>query len=68
MSFTIYRWEINVRSSTIIGFVGGGGIGFYLYQWIFKGDYRAIGSAFIAIVIIVMILDFVSARIRARLV
>jgi phosphonate transport system permease protein len=68
MSFTIYRWDINVRTSTIIGFVGGGGIGFYLYQWIIKGDYRAIGSAFIAIVIIVMILDFVSARIRARLV
>jgi phosphonate transport system permease protein len=68
MSFTIYRWDINVRTSTIIGFVGGGGIGFYLYQWIIKGDYRAIGSAFIAIVIIVMILDFVSARVRARLV
>jgi phosphonate transport system permease protein len=68
MSFTIYRWDINVRTSTIIGFVGGGGIGFYLYQWIIKGDYRAVGSSFIAIVIIVMILDFVSARIRARLV
>jgi phosphonate transport system permease protein len=68
MSFTIYRWDINVRTSTIIGFVGGGGIGFYLYQWIIKGDYRAVGSAFIAIVIIIMILDFVSARIRARLV
>jgi phosphonate transport system permease protein len=68
MSFTIYRWDINVRTSTIIGFVGGGGIGFYLYQWIIKGDYRAVGSSFIAIVIIVMILDFLSARIRARLV
>jgi len=31
-AFTIYRWDINVRSSTIIGFVGGGGIGFYLVQ------------------------------------
>jgi phosphonate transport system permease protein len=68
MSFTIYRWDINVRTSTIIGFVGGGGIGFYLYQWIIKGDYSAVGSTFIAIVIIVMILDFVSARLRARLV
>jgi phosphonate transport system permease protein len=68
MSFTIYRWDINVRTSTIIGFVGGGGIGFYLWQWIIKGDYSAVGSAFIAIVVIVMILDFVSARIRARLV
>jgi phosphonate transport system permease protein len=67
-SFTMYRWDINVRTSTIIGFVGGGGIGFYLYQWIIKGDFRAVGASFVAIAIIVMILDFVSARIRARLV
>ncbi len=67
-SFTIYRWDINVRTSTIIGFVGGGGIGFYLYQWIIKGDFRAVGSSFIAIAIIVMALDYLSARIRARLV
>ncbi len=67
-SFTIYRWDINVRTSTIIGFVGGGGIGFYLYQWIFKGDFRAVGASFIAIAIIVVTLDYVSAKIRARLV
>jgi phosphonate transport system permease protein len=67
-SFTMYRWDINVRTSTIIGFVGGGGIGFYLYQWIFKGDFRAVGSSFIAIAIIVITLDYVSARVRARLI
>jgi phosphonate transport system permease protein len=67
-SFTMYRWDINVRTSTIIGFVGGGGIGFYLYQWIFKGDFRAVGASFIAIAIIVVTLDYVSARIRVRLV
>jgi phosphonate transport system permease protein len=67
-SFTMYRWDINVRTSTIIGFVGGGGIGFYLYQWIFKGDFRAVGASFIAIAIIVVALDYVSARIRVRLV
>jgi phosphonate transport system permease protein len=67
-SFTLFRWDINVRTSTIIGFVGGGGIGFYLYQWIIKGDYRAVSSSFIAIAVIVIVLDFVSARVRARLV
>lgn len=67
-SFTVYRWDINVRTSTIIGFVGGGGIGFYLYQWILKGDFRAVGSSFIAIAIIVITLDYFSARVRARLV
>lgn len=67
-SFTMYRWDINVRTSTIIGFVGGGGIGFYLYQWIIKGDFHPVGSAFIAIAVIVLALDAVSAQVRARLV
>ncbi len=67
-SFTLFRWDINVRTSTIIGFVGGGGIGFFLYQWIIKGDFRAVGSSFIAIAVIVIVLDFVSARLRTRLV
>jgi len=67
-SFTLFRWEINVRTSTIIGFVGGGGIGFYLYQWIIKGDFQAVSSSFIAIAVIVIVLDLISAKIRARLV
>ena len=34
LAYTFYRWDINIRMSTIIGFVGGGGIGFLLQQWI----------------------------------
>lgn len=67
-ALTIYRWDINVRSSTIIGFVGGGGIGFFLWQWIILQDYRAVGTSFVAIAVVVIILDFFSARIRERLV
>lgn len=67
-ALTIYRWDINVRSSTIIGFVGGGGIGFFLWQWIILQDFRAVGTAFVAIAVVVIILDFFSARIRERLV
>ncbi len=66
-ALTIYRWDINVRSSTIIGFVGGGGIGFFLYQWILLGDYRAVSASFIAIAVVVILLDFFSARLRERL-
>ncbi len=65
---TIYRWDINVRSSTIIGFVGGGGIGFFLWQWIILQDFSAVGSSFVAIAVVVVILDFFSAKIRERLV
>jgi phosphonate transport system permease protein len=67
-SFTIYRWDINVRSATIIGLVGGGGIGFFLIQWIQINDLRAVSAAFIAIAAVVIALDFLSAKIRERLV
>jgi len=68
VSFTIYRWDINVRMSTVIGMVGGGGIGFVLIQWIRLLDYKAAGIAVWFIAITVTILDYVSAEIRARFV
>lgn len=68
LAFTIYRWDINVRMSTILGFVGGGGIGFLIVQWQRLSQWRAIGAAFWSIMIIVAILDYVSAKARERLV
>jgi len=68
ISFTIYRWDINVRSATVIGMVGGGGIGLYLIQWIQINQLRAVSAAFIAIAVVVILLDYLSARVRERLV
>jgi len=68
VSFTIYRWDINIRLSTVIGLVGGGGIGFLLIQWMRLLDYRAAGIAIWFITITVAILDYVSAEIRERFV
>ncbi len=68
VSFTIYRWDINVRMSTVIGLVGGGGIGFVLIQWIRLFDYKSAGIAVWFIATTVAILDFVSANIRERFV
>lgn len=67
-AFTIYRWDINVRSSTIVGLVGGGGIGFFLVQWINLSDFRAVSASFIAILVVVVTMDLVSAAIRERLI
>ncbi|MFP4484245.1 MAG: phosphonate ABC transporter, permease protein PhnE [Spirochaetota bacterium] len=67
ISFSIYRWDINVRMSTVIGLVGGGGIGFLLVQYIRLLDYRSAGIAVWFIAITVAVLDYVSAEIRARL-
>lgn len=66
-ALTIYRWDINVRSSTIIGFVGGGGIGFFLWQWILLGDYPAVSASFITIAVVVIVMDYFSAQLRAQL-
>jgi phosphonate transport system permease protein len=68
VSFTIYRWDINIRMSTIIGMVGGGGIGFVLMQWIRLLDYKAAGIAVWFIAITVAVLDYVSSEIRERFV
>ena len=67
LSFTIYHWDINVRISTIIGFVGGGGIGYFLSQAINSFQYSKAGAALLAIVIVVWALDFFSAEARKRL-
>jgi phosphonate transport system permease protein len=68
IAFTMYRWDINVRMSTIIGFVGGGGIGFLLQQQISLLRYSEAGVSILAIAIVVTVLDNVSAIIRERMI
>jgi phosphonate ABC transporter permease subunit PhnE len=66
IAFTMYRWDINVRMSTIIGFVGGGGIGFLLQQNINLLNYRGAAAQMLAIAIVVAAMDYVSSRLRER--
>ena len=68
ISFTLYRWDINVRMSTIIGFAGGGGIGFLLQQNIRLLNYQAASVNMLAIGIVVASMDYLSSRIRERIV
>ena len=68
IAYIFYRWDINVRMSTIIGFVGGGGIGFVLNRTINLTAYSQASVMIIAIAIVVTILDNVSARIRSRII
>jgi phosphonate ABC transporter permease subunit PhnE len=68
ISFTMYRWDINVRMSTIIGFAGGGGIGFLLQQNIRLLDYRAASTQMIAIALVVATMDYTSSALRKRFV
>jgi phosphonate transport system permease protein len=67
-AFALYRWDINVRMSTIIGFVGGGGIGFILAQNIQRNLYRQASVNMLAIALVVATLDYASAKIRSRII
>jgi phosphonate ABC transporter permease subunit PhnE len=66
ISFTMYRWDINVRMSTIIGFVGGGGIGFLLQQNMNLLNYRGAAAQILAIAVVVATMDYISSRLRER--
>ncbi|MFH2040646.1 MAG: ABC transporter permease subunit [Chloroflexota bacterium] len=66
ISYTMYRWDINVRMSTIIGFVGGGGIGFLLQQNINLLNYSAASTQMLAIAFVVASMDYISSVLRER--
>ncbi|MGE5085848.1 MAG: phosphonate ABC transporter, permease protein PhnE [Bacillota bacterium] len=67
ISFTLYRWDINVRMATIIGLVGGGGIGTMLIQYQGQAMWREVGCIIAVIAVVVWALDQASAYIREAL-
>ncbi len=68
IAFTIYRWDINVRLSTVIGFVGGGGLGFLLIQYINLLQWRQAATAVWAITLVVAAMDYLSAAVREKVI
>jgi phosphonate transport system permease protein len=67
VSFTIYRWDINVRMATVIGLVGGGGIGTMLIQYQGQALWAEVGCIVVVIAVVVWLLDTSSAYIREAL-
>lgn len=67
-SFTLYRFETNVRSATVLGIVGAGGIGQPLYENIRSFQYSETASIIIIVVITVSLIDLLSSRIRKFLI
>jgi phosphonate transport system permease protein len=68
LSYILYRLETNIRAATVLGFVGAGGIGFYLQTYLRMIDYAAASTVLLVTVLMVMVVDFASSRLRARLV
>lgn len=68
ISYLIYQWDINIRMATIIGFAGGGGIGLTLTTFFGSLQYHKAGTVVAAIVIVVALMDFASAKLRQDLI
>jgi phosphonate transport system permease protein len=68
VSYTLYRFEINFRVSIILGFVGAGGVGFLIQETMRSGKYDQMIILVALVVLMVNILDFISATVRRRLV
>ena len=68
LSYILYRLETNIRAATVLGFVGAGGIGFYLQTYLRMIDYPAASTALLVTIVMVMVVDAASSRLRAQLV
>lgn len=68
ISYSLYRFESNVRSASVVGMVGAGGIGVILWEIIRSFQYTETCAVMIIIVVTVTVLDVISARIRKSLI
>jgi phosphonate transport system permease protein len=68
VSYTLLRFEINVRESAVMGFVGAGGIGQDLIEAIRKFYYSDVSAILLLILITVALIDTITSRIRHHLI
>jgi phosphonate transport system permease protein len=64
ISYSLYRFESNVRSASVVGMVGAGGIGVILWDIIRGFQYAETCAVMIIIVATVTVIDVISARVR----
>lgn len=64
ISYFLYRLELNIRSAVVLGIVGAGGIGYMLNERIRQFQYHDVSMILLVIVVLVMVIDTLSARLR----
>jgi len=68
VSYTLYRFESNVRSASVVGMVGAGGIGMVLWDVVRGFEYGKTAFVLILLVLSVSLIDMASAQVRKRLI
>ena len=67
LSHSLYCFEMNIRASAILGYVGAGGIGASLVQCLNSRRWAMVGSFVWGLMVLVLIIEFISTRIRRKL-
>ncbi|WP_072749120.1 phosphonate ABC transporter, permease protein PhnE [Lactobacillus helveticus] len=67
ISYVLYAFEINVRASTVLGYIGAGGIGLNLQQTLQVFNYAQTSTIIIVIIVVVVLIDYVSSKSREAL-
>ncbi|MCT8137323.1 phosphonate ABC transporter, permease protein PhnE [Anaerobacillus sp. CMMVII] len=68
LSHFFYRFEVAIRTSLILGFIGAGGIGQLLFNHFQTFQYKSVASDIIAIIVLVIVVDFIGGKIRERVI
>lgn len=68
IGLTLYRWDINLRASVIVGIVGAGGIGFHLQQNMGMFNYQNVAAILLVIFVLVGIAEWFSSWVRHRII
>ena len=67
LSHSLYCFEMNVRASAILGYVGAGGLGITINERIGWRDYNGLGMVLLALFVVVVFIDFFSEYLRRKL-
>ncbi|MNC13884.1 Phosphate-import permease protein PhnE [compost metagenome] len=67
IGWSLYNFEINVRASTIVGMVGGGGLGFILQSNLKLFQYQKASMAVLLVLVIVLVVETITNRVRERI-
>ncbi|MBU8907414.1 phosphonate ABC transporter, permease protein PhnE [Desertibacillus haloalkaliphilus] len=68
LSHYFYRFEVAIRTSLILGFIGAGGIGQQLFNYFNTMQYKSVGIAILMISILVILVDFIGGKVRQRVI
>jgi len=68
IGWSLYKLELNVRASTLIGMVGGGGLGFAIQNGLKLFQYKEVSLAIIMVIVLVLVTEWMTSKLRERII